>query len=233
MTLTIDTTVRDIAVNNPANVRVFESLGIDYCCGANKTLGAACEKAGVPVDHALALLTAGVPGGYPSRDWNQARASEVIAHIVHTHHEYVRGQVPYLDSLFVKVVARHAQAHPELIELQRTFSELGQDLLAHLSKEEVVLFPYIRALDRGERTRACFQSVSSPISVMRSEHEDAGALLERIRHLANNFVPPDGACPTYRALLYGLGEFEADLHQHVHLENNIVFPKAEALEKAH
>jgi len=134
-------------------------------------------------------------------------------------------------------VSKHGQAHAELIQIQPLFEAMGQELSTHMMKEEQVLFPYIEHLEESAdkaaaRPRACFDSVKGPIANMIAEHDDAGALLQRIRELANGYAVPGGACPTYQALYRGLEAFERDLHQHVHLENNILFPRAIAMEEA-
>ena len=237
MTPDLNQTVREIAIEHPTTVRVFESLGIDYCCGGKRTLNDACGRAGVPVQRALDLLAAVEEG--PSVDvtnWTGASPGELIGHIVGRHHSYVRNKSPRLIIMLEKVVSRHGQEHPELASIRDLFGALTQELSAHMLKEESILFPYLEqmesAVSRGAAPpRAIFDSVEMPISRMLADHDDAGELLAEMRKLSSGYRVPDSACPTYRALYHGLEEFERDLHHHVHLENNILFPRALHLEQ--
>ena len=233
----LNQTVREIAIEHPATVRAFESLGIDDCGGGKRTRQDACERAGVPVERTLDLL-AQIEEHTPSEaaNWAGASAQELISHIVGRHHSYVRSETPRLMTMFDKVVSRHGQDHPELASIRDLFSALTQELFAHMLKEENVLFPYLEKMDaavtRGEiPPPAVFGSVEMPISRMLADHEDAGVLLAKMRVLSSGYSAPESACPTYRALYHGLDEFERDLHQHVHLENNILFPRALHMEQ--
>lgn len=156
-------------------------------------------------------------------------------HIVSRHHAYLREVLPRLGALLDKVVAKHADEHPNLVELREVYVAMWNELLSHMMKEELVLFPFIRSLDqalqRGEPVpRFHCGSVSAPIHVMEDEHQSAGEALRRIRELAFGFRPPRDACDSYRVLLAGLRELESDLHLHIHKENNILFPRAVAVE---
>ncbi|MGA2882584.1 MAG: iron-sulfur cluster repair di-iron protein [Bryobacteraceae bacterium] len=239
MTLDKDQTVREIAINHPATIRVFENLGIDYCCGGRRPLEEACEKASVPIAKAMQLLgelvAKDVSAG--AREWNEASLFDLTAHIIKRHHGYVRDETPRVKMLLQKVVSRHGESHPELSSIQETFAVLSEELAAHMIKEERVLFPFLQQMEAARRTggpfpAGCFPSVEFPIARMLAEHDDAGALTAKIRELSSNYQPPDGACPTYRGLYFALEEFERDLHHHVHLENNILFPRAVALERS-
>lgn len=233
----VNQTVREIAIEHPTTVRVFESLGIDYCCGGKRTLGDACERAGVPVQRALDLMAAiGEDTPTDTANWVGASTEELIGHIVGRHHGYVRSETPRLMTMFAKVVSRHGQDHPELASIRDLFGALTQELSAHMLKEENILFPYLEqmasAVARGAAPPpAVFGSVEMPISRMLADHDDAGELLAEMRVLSSGYRAPDSACPTYRALYHGLEEFEHDLHQHVHLENNILFPRALHMER--
>ncbi len=161
-----------------------------------------------------------------------------MAHIVGEHHGYVRRETPRIAALLIKVVAKHGPAHPEVTEIEPLFVAIGQELSIHMMKEEQVLFPYVERMEQavlaGETAPAAFfGTVKRPIANMVAEHDDAGALLSRIRALSNEFAAPAGACPTFVALYRALEEFERDLHHHVHLENNILFPRAIEMEQAH
>ncbi|MBZ5607192.1 MAG: iron-sulfur cluster repair di-iron protein [Acidobacteriia bacterium] len=239
MTLTTEKTVREIAIENPATVRVFESLGIDYCCGGRRPLSEACERANVPVTQVLELIAKTQPDSQPSGkdEWADATLASLIEHIVTRHHGFVRQEVSRLEPLLAKVGNKHGDTRPELRSIQELFSALSQELMAHMFKEEQVLFPYIQKLEAASRggsqlPGACFGSVEMPIARMLAEHDDAGELLAQIRTLAGDFQPPEDACPSFRGLYHGLQEFERDLHRHIHLENNILFPRAVELERA-
>ncbi|HEX4036530.1 MAG TPA: iron-sulfur cluster repair di-iron protein [Acidobacteriaceae bacterium] len=226
------TTVRDIALEQPASIRVFEKFGIDYCCGGRKPLAEACQERSLDLETVLAALeTAGKGGSEAAQGWASASLEGLCEHIVRTHHEYVRREIPRLWQLAQKVVARHGDTRPELVRMQQLIRDAGEDLIRHLGKEEQILFPSIVNMERnlsncGPRSLGCFESVRKPIQVMMAEHDAAGDALAQIRRLSHDFVPPEGACPTYIGFYRGLSEFEQDLHQHVHLENNILFPRA-------
>ncbi len=239
MTTTTEKTVREIAIENPATIRVFETLGIDYCCGGRRSLSDACLQANVPVAQAVELLAnAGRDtGGDNANSWNEAPLHALTAHIVAKHHAFVRQETPRIESLLRKVISRHGDTHPEVRRIEELFLAMGQELNAHMMKEELILFPYIERMEvaflAGEALpKACFESIASPIANMMADHDDAGALLAGIRELSGGFTPPVGACPTYTGLYHSLAEFESDLHRHVHLENNILFPRATQMEAA-
>lgn len=234
---TSQTTVRDIALEQPAAIRVFEKFGIDYCCGGRKPLAQACQERSVDVEAVLAALAGAADPQAPSDDWTAASLEALCAHIVDTHHAYVRAELPRLSQFAEKVVARHGSTHPELEQIRQRLESLGEELLQHLGKEEMVLFPYITNLERnladcGPRSIGCFGSVRNPIRVMLAEHDAAGGTMAEIRTLSRNFTPPEGACPTYRGFYQSLSEFERDLHRHVHLENNILFPRAVEMDES-
>lgn len=239
MTTYENETVGKIAAQNPASVRVFERLRIDYCCGGGLRLADACERAGVPLGEAVSLLNdAGNPAvAGPAKNWNEEPAADLIAHITNTHHALVRSEIPRLQSLLGKVTNRHGAAHPEVLEIEKLFLAAAQELQAHMLREEQVLFPYIEKLERSIEQKsvppqACFPSVEFPIMRMIADHDDAGDLFARMSTLSSQYNPPPGACMSFQALYRGLQEFEQDLHRHIHLENNILFPRAIELERA-
>ena len=230
-------TVRDIALENPATIRVFEAFGIDYCCGGKKPLTEACTAKNLSVDEVLEALESTGPAEREIENWSAQPLGVLAAHIVNTHHAYVRRELPRLSELAEKVVRRHGDTKPELPAIQLKLNELGEELLQHCAKEELVLFPYItkfeRAIaDRTPKPHGCFGSVTNPIAMMTQEHDSAGALVAQMRELSSDFTPPVGACPTFHAFYLGLHEFEQDLHQHIHLENNILFPRAIDMERS-
>jgi regulator of cell morphogenesis and NO signaling len=240
MSTMTDKTVRDWALETPAAARVFEKLGIDYCCGGGQTLKEACQAAGVPLEAAMDSLdraqrAAGAER--KDRDWQSEPLSELIENIKNTHHQFVRQETARLGPLFEKVCAVHGRRHPELARLQSIFHDLAQELAAHLFKEEAVLFPYIVRLEEATIEQqpvapAPFGTVRNPVAMMLREHDDAGSALRALRRESGNYAVPNDACASYQSLYRALAEFEADLHQHIHLENNILFPRAIEIEGA-
>jgi len=239
MTFDKTQTVREIAIHHPSTVRVFENFGIDYCCGGKRPLAEACEKANVPVEKVMQELAALDANGASAEEqsWTEAPLTLLTGYIVNRHHRYVRAEAPRVETLLQKVVSQHGEAHPEVKSIQETFIALSQELSAHMMKEEHVLFPFLEKMEQaartgGERPVGCFESVEFPIARMLADHDDAGALTAKIRALSGGYQPPENACPTYRGLYHSLEEFEHDLHRHVHLENNILFPKAVEMERS-
>jgi regulator of cell morphogenesis and NO signaling len=236
MTVTAERTVRDLVVENPAATRVFERLHIDYCCGGNRTLEDACRAAGVPLDQVLVWLDAAVPAPASDRDWQTAPLADLVAHIRDTHHVYTREALARISQLLEKVCSVHGANHPELHGIRTTFAGLAQELTTHLMKEEMVLFPYIvrmeEAVVAGEPIMPPpFGTVRNPVAMMMREHDGAGDALQQIRRSSNDYTAPADGCITYQTLYRALAELEADLHQHIHLENNILFPRALNMEQ--
>ena len=225
-------TVREIALEQPSSMRVFEHYGIDYCCGGRKPLAEACAASQVEVDAVISALEAAATAGAPvAEDWPQRSMEELVGHIVATHHAYVKRELPRLAVLAQKVVNRHGARRAELPAIQTALTSLDEELTLHLAKEETILFPHIVKLERSRTSgaampSACFGTVAHPIQMMTQEHDAAGTLLAEMRRLSQNFTTPEDACPTYHAFYDGLKEFEQYLHQHIHLENNILFPRA-------
>jgi regulator of cell morphogenesis and NO signaling len=234
--LAATSTVRDIALHQPTAIRVFEHLGIDYCCGGNQTLASACAAANLDA-HAVQLaleFAAGRPT-LPQPEWGKASLELLCAHIIVKHHAYARRELPRLLDLAATVLARHGETHPELAAIHATLAQLDTEINQHLAKEESVLFPYIVSLERSLTSPdvdpvSCYGFLPDPVAVLSHDHEDAGALLSHIHQLSHNFTPPLGVCLSYRILYTGLQELEHDLRQHMHLENNILFPRAIMLE---
>jgi len=171
------------------------------------------------------------------RDWQTEPLSDLIDHIKNTHHKYVREETARLGPLFDKVCSVHGKNHPELLRLRATFGSLAQELATHLMKEEMMLFPYIARMEEAVIEKAPvipppFGSVRNPVAMMMHEHDDAGTALRDLRDVSNSYVAPPEACVSYQTLYKTLAEFEADLHQHIHLENNILFPRAIEMERA-
>ena len=242
MNFDLQQTVRDVALATPAATRVFEKLGIDYCCGGAKSLEQACAAANVQVEKVVELLhaaeiAADARQGPPATDWTTAPLTDLIHHIEETHHVYTREEIVRLRPLFEKVCGVHADKHPELRDIHRSFQLLAQELTTHMLKEEFVLFPYIGQLEQARSSGeplipAPFGTVENPVAMMQHEHTTAGNLLCGMRSLSGGYKPPALACTSYQTLYRALAEFESDLHQHIHLENNILFPRAITMEKS-
>jgi regulator of cell morphogenesis and NO signaling len=235
--MSIDTmkTVREVAVEFPGATRIFEKLGIDYCCGGGKALEEACLAAGVSADNVIALLEEAGSTAAEARDWKIAPLSELVAHIVTRHHGFTREELVRVSNLLAKVCSVHGENHPELRRLHTVFQELKHELTSHMLKEEQVLFPYIENLEtavrRGEPVPTpYFGTVRNPVRMMMQEHDDAGQALRDLREVSSNYQVPADGCISFRTLYQALEEFERDLHQHIHLENNILFPRAAELE---
>ncbi len=235
--IAVDKTVGRIAAEKPASIGVFEKFGIDYCCGGDRPFGEACRERGLaPEAVAAEIEAAGAASGEAFRDWTQAPLAELIDHILSRHHEYLRAELPVLEQRLGKTLEAHGAAHGETLRaLQQVFLELEEELYGHMHKEEMILFPSIREMEAAAgqgRVPAPppFGSVRNPIRVMRFEHDNAAGALERLRQLSGQYALPAEACATWQALYRGLEQLEADLHRHIHLENNILFPRAEELE---
>ncbi len=231
-------TVRDLAAGVPGATRVFESFGIDYCCGGHRTLADACREVSLSVEDLTRSLEEAGRASQPvaESDWRQESLTSLSAYIIDKHHHFTRQEIDRLEKLFDKVCSRHGENHPELFEAQKTFYQLKQDLIPHMLKEEQVLFPYITRVEEaaGEGRRVpppFFGTVQNPVRMMMLEHEAAGDLLRALRATTVNYTPPPDACASYQALYQALAGFEADLHQHIHLENNLLFPRAIEMEE--
>jgi regulator of cell morphogenesis and NO signaling len=234
MSVTADASVGELVVERPSRARVFEELGIDYCCGGKKPLQQACRERNLDYSAVASQLEqeqAAAPA-QGERNWASASVTDLCDHVEQTHHQYLKQELPRLDFLTTKVATRHGDSRPALAEVRRVFAELKAEMDAHMVKEERVLFPLCRRLDAAEELPAMpCGSVGNPIEVMIREHEHAGDAVARIRALTDNYSCPPDACNTYRALFDALEHLERDLHEHVHKENNILFPKAIRLER--
>lgn len=229
-------TIGDLVAEDYRRATVFKQYGIDFCCGGGKTLEAACDKKGIKLSDIQRALEAAERR--PADDTMRPATWSLdflATYIVNQHHTYIREHMPFLQEFVGKVARVHGDANPEVIAIDRLLGKLSDDLSQHMMKEEQVLFPHILALvatrGQGYRTeRPPFGTVRNPIRMMEHEHDQAGEIMREIRALSNNFTPPEYACATYRVSYAKLAEFEDDLHRHVHLENNILFPGAAALE---
>ncbi|HLM54569.1 MAG TPA: iron-sulfur cluster repair di-iron protein [Pyrinomonadaceae bacterium] len=236
MAITIEKTVREYALETPNATRVFERLKIDYCCGGNRPLGEACASAGVEFEEVLRLLEEGAaaPAETPAAALS-GTLSTLIDYILDTHHTFTRDEMQRLTALAEKVCSKHGANHPELLGVRSVFAGLCAELRPHMLKEERVLFPYIRQLEQaataGARPApAPFGTAANPICVMLREHDAAGDILREMRAAACDYAVPADACISFRTLYEALEAFEKDLHQHIHLENNVLFPRVLELE---
>jgi regulator of cell morphogenesis and NO signaling len=230
-------TVKELALAYPQTTRVFERLGIDYCCDGARALSEACRLADAPLEATLRALQEAVQAApQATRDWHAEPLTALITHILEQHHAFTRDELDRLPKLFAKVCAAHGEKHPELLQLQKLLAELRAELLQHMLKEEQVLFPYLARLEQAQQQaqpapQPFFGTVRNPVRMMMLEHDNAGAMLRELRRLAGDYAAPLDACASYRTLYQALGAFEADLHEHIHLENNLLFPRAVALEE--
>jgi len=236
MTATPDTTIREIVASDYRTAAVFQRHGLDFCCKGSKTIAQGCRDSGTDemalirdLDAVLDTPAAGLPR---FAAWD---ARTLIAYIVGNHHAYVREAMPTVLRHTAKIASVHGERHPELSHIAKLFARVAAEMTEHMIKEERVLFPFIAALEesatrRAPRPPAPFGTVANPIHAMEAEHEFVGDAMAEIRHLTGGYTPPADACATYLVCFQELEAFERDLHDHVHLENNLLFPKAAALE---
>ena len=229
-------TVADLVTENIKTAHVFKKYGIDFCCGGGITIEKACLKANANLEELEKALLECEKTTTRVNNYNSWELDFLTDHIINVHHGYVEENIPLLIQYAARVAKVHGHHYTELIEIQQLFSQVATELSRHMRKEELVLFPFIKKLvnakkDGTELPQPHFGTVDNPIKMMEAEHEEAGELLRKIAELSNNYTPPEGACNTYRAFYAKLDEFEQDLHQHIHLENNILFPKTLQLEK--
>ena len=225
MTITETTTIADIASAVPTSVRVFQHHGIDFCCGGRKPIGAVCREQGLNfAEIANAIEASCGTEDSDTRDWSRQPLGTLISHIVTAYHEPLREELPRLQAMAARVARVHGGNALYLGRLEAIVAELAGDLLTHMRKEEMVLFPAIDALTRGAAGRPF--PIAAPIAIMEIEHDRAGSLLEELRTITGGYQVPDWGCATLRALYHGLADLEAAMHVHVHLENNLLFPRA-------
>ncbi len=227
--------VRDLAIEQPSSVRVFERFGIDYCCGGRRSLEQVCAEQQISLPQILEKLAeAQRVAPEPTEPWTTRPLAELADHIAQEFHAPTGTELERLGALAHKVRSRHGALHPELIQIEGLVQQIAKEMVPHMDKEERVLFPYIASVEKAHqlglpKPYAFFGSVATPIATMMVEHDIVGAALATIRESTNNFQLPEGACPTYHALYTTLVDFERLTHRHVHLENNVLFPRAIAL----
>jgi regulator of cell morphogenesis and NO signaling len=235
MNIDATATVGELASTIPHAPRVLEKFGIDYCCGGGQSLVDACIARGADLTEVMREISNSKGINGTDQNYYDLNQRELIEHIINTHHEFTRNEIWRLSLLVEKVVSVHGAGHPELLELRKTFSDLAQDLTLHMMKEENVLFPYIVTIEAkvtsgSVLTRPPFITVQNPVRMMQFEHDLAGELLRELRHLTSNYTVPADGCASYQSLYEGLRQFVDNLHLHIHLENNILFPRAIEME---
>ena len=234
----VQRTVGDVVAEDYRLGSIFKRFGIDFCCGGARTIAEACEKKGVPLDaveNALveARRLSNKPGDGDPRRWP---LDFLVDYITNVHHRYVREHLPILTQFATKVARVHGDASPELLEVADLVYELAEEMMQHLQDEETTLFPYVKQLvvAQTQEIRPAHSKVvwaEEAVAQLEHDHDGAGAFMRRLRNITSDYTPPRYACNTYRALFATLEQFEEDLHRHVHLENNVLFPQALRLEK--
>ncbi|NGP88762.1 iron-sulfur cluster repair di-iron protein [Fodinibius halophilus] len=228
-------TIGEIVAEDYRTAGVFKKFGLDFCCGGKRTVSEACEKKGVDLEKVSEELTSLGNANTANHNYNDWSPALLVDYIIERHHEFVRSKTSEIEMYARKVARVHGDRHEELIGIRDTFLKLKEEMLSHLMKEEEILFPYIKKLVEADKNDSAidepdFGTAANPVAMMEAEHEDAGNLMAQIEELSNGFTPPQDACATYRVLFQNLEGFQDDLHKHVHLENNVLFPKALRLE---
>ena len=230
-------TLGDIVTKNFKAAGIFEKYNLDYCCGGGKTIEQACLENGTDpkVIYSEIEKIDSVKVEIPERidDWE---LDLIVDYIINHHHKFVRYMIPLISMHTEKVASAHGQNHPETKEVAKIFNAVYKELKQHMMKEEEILFPYIKYITKVNKGEAKFEKpyfgrIGNPINMMELEHQSAGESMYKIRKLTNNYNPPSDACDAFKICLKELKEFEEDHHKHVHLENNVLFPKAVLLEE--
>ncbi|HJW94756.1 MAG TPA: iron-sulfur cluster repair di-iron protein [Thermoanaerobaculia bacterium] len=221
--------IGELALETPHAIAVLERWKIDYCCNGKRSVAEACRDAGVTANELMREIGA-TPVVHDGRDWSAESLETLQQYIIGTHHVFTRQAMETVGILSEKVARRHGPGHPEVLRVRELVIALCNDLEPHMMKEEVVLFPYVAAMERGEEAANCFGTVRNPVRMMMMEHDAVGGLLRDLRVATNEYALPEDACLSFRALYERLVELELDLHKHIHLENNVHFPRAVELE---
>lgn len=238
MKITSETPVGEVVKTNFKTAAMFQANKIDYCCGGSQTITEACKKAGVETDLLIGQLEEALQDSDPDTEYiNNLELSELADYIVKRHHSYVQKNIPFLKQNLDKIADVHGENHPELSRVRDEFHASAGELTMHMQKEELLLFPYVKKMELAKKENRSlpspqFGSVANPIAAMMDEHENEGERYVRISELTNNYQVPADGCTTYEVTMKQLADFEKDLHRHIHLENNILFPKAKELEKS-
>src|SRR6185369_1087076 len=221
--------IGELALEIPHAIAVLERWKIDYCCHGQRSVAEACADAGLTTAELMQAIGE-TPVTDDARDWSGESLETLQQYIIDTHHVFTRQAMETVNVLSEKVARRHGPHHPEVLRVREIVIALINDLEPHMMKEEVVLFPYVAAMERGEEPSHCFGTVKNPVRMMMLEHDAVGGLLRDLREATGDYALPDDACLSFRALYERLVELELDLHKHIHLENNVHFPRAVALE---
>ncbi len=235
MTITKEQTVAECVADNYQTAVIFKDNNIDFCCGGKISIEDACKKNNIDEETLLQSLNELVQNKKQENPVEQYELDDLADYIVGKHHKYVRESIPQIEPFLDKVVDAHSQRHPELYKVRENFLKVKNELLAHMVKEERVLFPFIKEMVKAKKNGSkvappFFGTIRNPINMMEADHESAGNDFKEIRSITNALTPPSDACNTYRVTFSLLDEFESDLHRHIHLENNILFPKSIILE---
>jgi len=229
-------TIGEFVAHDFRTASVFTKYGIDFCCRGHRTVAEVCEKKTINHDDLLEELTAVmITANTNAVDFSSWPLDLLVDYIEKKHHRYVEGKIPVILQYLDKLCQTHGAEHPELLQIQSLFQGCADELTKHLKKEERILFPFINQLEKavsstGRLEVPAFDSVEDPIAMMKHEHDNEGERFRKIAILTHNYTPPASACNTYRVTYSMLQDFEQDLHEHIHLENNILFPKAVQLE---
>lgn len=230
MSVDVSATLGDLVTENPARARVLERFGIDYCCHGQRSLAEATDESGLDLAEVASALDLPAEAAAPAVV-GLPKENAALAHdIVDTHHAYMWEEMPRLQALVDKVHSVHGDRHPELARVRAAYTEAVAALDPHMTTEERVVFPAISKLERAQAPTA-FGSFVEPVAQLRAEHDAVGMLFKEIRSLTDGYAAPEDACNSYRAMLKGLEEMELDLHEHIHKENNILFPRLLELEE--
>ncbi|MBO6795306.1 MAG: iron-sulfur cluster repair di-iron protein [Balneolaceae bacterium] len=221
--------IGEIVAEDYRTAFIFKNFGIEYCCGGKKSLAQACASRSVDLEEVLKQIESATQHRPEENRFNEWSASFLIDYIINNHHVYVKEKLPFLMFLAGKVARVHGYEHPELIKMNRLVQELNSEMMNHMSKEEGSSFPLIKKLETNGKIE---EKNDLLIAELEDEHEAAGAIMEELRSLSNQFQFPEGACSSYQIYFKTLNEFEEDLHKHVHLENNVLFTKVEQLLQA-
>ena len=223
-------TLAQIVTNNHKAASIFEKHHLDFCCKGKRTLEQACSESDIKIEEVIEQLEKVGETNGSKTNYNELSLAQLSEHIVSTHHNYVKNEMPALLGYLQKVASKHGDRHPEMNKVFQIFGAVKEEMEFHMQKEEMVLFPRIKDIENqiqeGKKVVVSSSYLQSPINMMEEEHDHAGSMLAEIRNLTNNYNPPADACTTYQLSFASLQAFELDLHRHVHLENNILFPKA-------
>ncbi len=231
---TSEQSLASIVTLNHQAVPVFEKYNLDFCCKGKRTLTEACNEKGLPVETLLKELEMVQENEKQIQmPFTEMDAGQLIGYILIHHHFYVKQSMPLIFSHLEKVASKHGSRYPYMQKVFELFGMIQEEMILHMQKEEMILFPRIKEIEHlfnnNQQTNISDGYITGPVNVMETEHEHAGKILDEIRQLSNNYTAPEDACTTFKISLAELKEFEEDLHKHVHLENNLLFPKAEKM----